>query len=98
MDLYAYATFTAPEADGVKAAMSRFVDRLQGIAEGLPLRVVPLEIEEYGPVRRRMKDAHRTAMEVQHAAIAAWNSELERRFTTDERREPIHQVKIAKDR
>ena len=76
--------------------MSRFVDRLQGIAEGLPLRVVPLEIEEYGPVVDRMRDAHRTAMEVQHAAIDAWNSELERRFTSDERRVPIHKVKIAR--
>jgi uncharacterized Fe-S cluster-containing radical SAM superfamily protein len=96
MDLYAYATFTAPETDGVETAMSRFVDRLQGIAEGLPLRVVPLEIEEYGPVVFRMKDAHHTAMGVQHTAIDAWNSELERRFTSDERRVPIHQVTIAR--
>jgi len=97
MDLYAYATFTAPQKDGVGPAMSRFVDRLQGIAEGLPLRVVPLEIEEYGPVVGRMTDVHHTAMEVQHAAIAAWTSELERRFTRDERRVPIHQVQIARD-
>ena len=95
MDLYAYATFTAPSADGVEPAMARFVDRLQGIAEGLPLRVVPLEIEEYGPGIARMKDAHHRAMKVQRTAIDAWNSELKRRFTGDERRLPIHQVTIT---
>jgi uncharacterized Fe-S cluster-containing radical SAM superfamily protein len=96
IDLYAYATFTAAESDGVEAAMSRFVDRLQGITEALPLRVVPLEIEEYGPVTPRVTDTHRKAMQIQNVAIDAWNAELERRFTSDERRTPIHEVKIGR--
>jgi uncharacterized Fe-S cluster-containing radical SAM superfamily protein len=95
IDLYAYATFTAPEVDGVVPAMSRFVDRLQRIAECLPLRVVPLEIEEYGPVTPRIKDVHRRSMQAQWAAIDAWSVELERRFSAEERQKPIHRTEIA---
>jgi uncharacterized Fe-S cluster-containing radical SAM superfamily protein len=96
MDLYGYATFTSPTADSLPAAMTSFVDRLQGISEALPLRLVPLEILEYGPVVPRLRDEHRASMEVQQAAIAAWQSELDRRFTDDERRMPINEVDVGR--
>jgi hypothetical protein len=92
MDLYAYATFTAPSPDALPAAMTSFVDRLQRISEALPLRLVPLEISEYGPVVPRLRGEHRASLEVQQAAIAAWQSELDRRFTQAERRMPINEV------
>ena len=55
MDLYAYATFTSPTPDSLPAAMTTFVDRLQRISEALPLRLIPLEISEYGPVEPRLR-------------------------------------------
>lgn len=96
MDLYAYATFTSATADSLPAAMTSFVDRLQGISEALPLRLVPLEILEYGPVVPRLRGEHRGSMEVQQAAIAAWQSELDRRFTDAERRMPINEVDLGR--
>jgi uncharacterized Fe-S cluster-containing radical SAM superfamily protein len=95
LDLYAYTTFTGPTADGVPAAMRTFVDRLQRISEALPLRTVPLEIAEYGPVTGRMKDAHRASLDVQQRAIEAWTSEIERRFSAAERATPIVEVSIG---
>ena len=72
--------------------MRRFVDRLQGIAEELPLRLIPLEIAEWGPVTGRLTDTHRVAMRHQQHAIEAWNSEIEERFSAARRAIPIHQV------
>jgi len=95
MDLYAYATFTAPNTDTLPEAMTSFADRLQRISEALPLRLVPLEIAEYGPVVPRLHDEHRASMDVQQAAIGLWQSEIERRFTVAERRMPINEVELG---
>ena len=94
LDLYGYTTFTAPSDDGLSNAMRNFVDRLQRISEAMPLRVIPLEITEYGPVSHRLNDDRRASMEIQWRAIEAWENELERRFTTKEREVPIHQVSV----
>jgi uncharacterized Fe-S cluster-containing radical SAM superfamily protein len=95
MDLYAYATFTSPTADSLPGAMGIFVDRLQRIAESLPLRLIPLEIAEYGPVTPRLKDEHRTSMQVQQHAIEAWHSELDRRFSAADLATSICEVMIG---
>ena len=58
MDVFAYATFTAPTSTGISEAMPRFVDRLQAIHESLPLRTVPLEIQKFTPVLTRLNDSH----------------------------------------
>jgi len=95
LDLYAYATFTAPSAEALPGAMTTFVDRLQGISENLPLRLVPLEIKEYGPVTPRLKAVNRRSMKVQWMAAEAWSSELERRFSSAERSIPITAVPMV---
>lgn len=65
--------------DGIAATMARFVDRLQQISENLPLRLVPLQIEKWGPVGDRMREPHHAALEYQQRAIQAWWQELVRR-------------------
>ena len=84
MDLYGYATFTTPSAGGIAAKMRAFTDRLQRIAEHLPLRVVPLEIQVWGPVAPRMRADRHASLGLQQEAIAAWRDELTRRFTPAE--------------
>lgn len=82
MDIYAYATFTTPRVEGIDDAMTRFVDRLQQIDEYLPLRTIPLQIQEFTPVARRLTDVMRRAMVYQQDAIDAWNRELASRFSS----------------
>ncbi len=82
IDLYAYATFTAPHAEGITDAMARFVERLQQLDEHLPLRTVPLQIQEFTPVAHRLTEPMRRAMDHQYRAIEAWNKELEARFSS----------------
>lgn len=94
-DCYGYATLTSPSADDPSDAMSRFIDRLQQIDENLPLRVVPLEVEVWGPVRGRVRATHERALVHQRAAVDAWRREMESRFASDARAKPIDQVRVG---
>lgn len=90
-DCYGYVTFTAPTEADPTAAVARFVDRLQAVHELLPLRVVPLEIEVWGPVEGRLAARHLVALRHQHDVVAAWQRELDSRFSSELRDRPIDQ-------
>jgi uncharacterized Fe-S cluster-containing radical SAM superfamily protein len=94
MEVYAYVTFTSQSTEGVDGKMARFVDRLQLLAETLPLRTVPLEIQVWGPVRPRITSAREQALQVQNEAITAWNAEIEARFSSADRQVPINRIKL----
>jgi len=94
LDIYAYATFTATTDAGIVHDMADFVDRLQIIHRNLPLRLVPLRIENYGVVQSRVGPQQQTALTVQENAIMAWNEQIEARFGEDERQVPIPNVSL----
>ncbi|MGH3631414.1 MAG: hypothetical protein ACRDRL_28745 [Sciscionella sp.] len=96
IDLYAYATFTAPEAAGLVDDMRRFVDRLQTIHPNLPLRLVPLRIEAFGVVQPRVRDVHEQAMAIQEDAVSVWNEEITQRFAERERLTPMPAVPLER--
>lgn len=83
IDLYAYATFTTPKAAFIAEDMARFVDRLQGISENLPLRTVLLKIVVYSTVTGRVGAVQEDALVHQERALEAWLRELQRRYTTN---------------
>jgi uncharacterized Fe-S cluster-containing radical SAM superfamily protein len=95
LDIYGYATFTTPSTTELAAKMTRFVDRLQGLHPNLPLRVVPLRIEVFTPVRSRMRERHEGAIQNQYAAIEAWNEELDKRFTPAERATDVIDISLS---
>ena len=95
IDLYAYATFTAPSAVGLEKDMRRFVDRLQDIHPNLPLRLVPLRIEAFGVVQPRVQPVHEGAMAIQEDAGSAWNDEIGRRCSSSERLVPMPEVSLG---
>lgn len=92
IDIYAYVTLTTPNAGDIAAKVRRFVDRLQSIHENLPLRTVPLEVKVFTPVQGRVHDVHEQSMRNHQEAIAVWNDELTRRFSTNIRSHPICDV------
>jgi uncharacterized Fe-S cluster-containing radical SAM superfamily protein len=94
MDVYAYATFTTPRSAEIPALMRQFVDRLQALDENLPLRTVPLEIQHFSPIRSRLRTVHDFAFENQWRAIEAWTRELESRFSSEMRTQPIQDVPV----
>jgi uncharacterized Fe-S cluster-containing radical SAM superfamily protein len=96
IDLYAYATFTAPVATDLPGSMARFVDRLQDIHPSLPLRLVPLRIEAFGVVAPRLREVHVRALDVQEDAVAAWNDQIAARFTEAQRAVPMLLVPLRR--
>jgi hypothetical protein len=94
IDLYGYVTFTTPSITNVRDDMRAFVDALQDLDPLLPLRVTPLEIRMFTPVVSRAKEAERASLINQNAAIEAWQTELESRFTSSYREGPITAVRL----
>jgi len=95
LDLYAYATFTGPSCDNVAAKVAIFVDRLQGLHPNLPLRLIPLEIRtNFKVVGVRISEPPANAMKAQQLAIDAWNTELGKRFSSQERETHVADVPL----
>ena len=95
IDVYAYVTFTSPRAENVSDRIQRFVDRLQSLHENMPLRTVPLEVQMFTPVGRRLNAEAQKALEIQKTVVEAWNWQIEERFSTIERDLPITEVSLG---
>jgi uncharacterized Fe-S cluster-containing radical SAM superfamily protein len=96
MDVYAYVTFTTPSDENIADGMRRFVDRLQEVDENLPLRTIPLEIQKFTPMLKRIDETHDAAMQHQWRAMEAWRRELDDRFTITSRSLPITEIRIGR--
>jgi len=92
LDVYGYVTLTAPTADDIADRVARFLDSLQCVAPLLPLRVVPLEVQVFTPVRARLSPVRREALVHQQRAVEAWTRDLDRRFPAAVRNLPIVDV------
>lgn len=94
IDLYCYVTLTTPAAASIDVGVCRFLDRLQQLDGNLPLRVVPLEIRVFTPVKARLNVLTDTALKHQWIAVEVWQRELERRFGESVRTLPICDVSL----
>jgi uncharacterized Fe-S cluster-containing radical SAM superfamily protein len=91
LDMYGYVTLTSDNAQHIELKVADFVTRLQEEVHPLfPLRTVPLPILEFTPTRSRMGEEHYRALIIQQEAVAAWNSQLEQRFSAQLRSAPIY--------
>jgi uncharacterized Fe-S cluster-containing radical SAM superfamily protein len=96
-DMYAYLTLTMQNTDNLNGRMERFMDMLQSVDKNLPLRTVPLMVAGFGTVQNRFTNRVselETHLDSQFAGIKAWNTEIEKRFTAEERKCLITEVKI----
>lgn len=93
-DTYGYVTLTTASTASLSRDMPVFVDRLQQIHENLPLRIVPLKIVSFTPTERRLNEARRQGMMLQHDAVDAWQAELARRYPAAALAAPIWSVRL----
>jgi uncharacterized Fe-S cluster-containing radical SAM superfamily protein len=96
IDIYGYITLTSPnnEDDYISQHIGRFMDRLQIIHELLPLKIVPLKIAMFTPVKTRLNAVRKTALDNQVIAINAWRDELTKRFTKAQLETNIALIKL----
>lgn len=95
LDVYSYVTLTCPSVAHVAEAIPRFVDRLQCIHENLPLRVIPLKIEVFSPVERRLNEFRSDALLNQWVALDVWQRELQSRFSASQLAANVVDVKLC---
>lgn len=94
LDLYCYITLISPTASKFGDTVPAFLDRLQEIHPNLPLRTVPLKVFGFTPAISRITELHQDYMKGQHIALEIWNKEMEHRFTSNERCQPITDVTL----
>lgn len=94
IDLYFYITITAPTSTDFITAIPKFLDRVQQIHPNLPLRIVPLEIFPFTPVKSRMNDMTNDLIAGQYKAIEIWQKELQQRFDSSFAALPITEIPI----
>jgi uncharacterized Fe-S cluster-containing radical SAM superfamily protein len=95
-DLYLHATFTSNHRPDMKQTMNAFLDRLQAIHGDLPLRVMPLKVRDTPAMfRRKVAPLSPLTNEVQLEAFSHWQNGLQERFTAEQLRIPIGEVRLA---
>lgn len=95
LDMYAYVTFTALPHERLAQAVMRFVDKLQFVHHNLPLRTIPLKIDTFTPTHKRIQHPQEQALKFQHDVHQAWLEELDKRFSAEERQQPIYNVQLG---
>lgn len=93
LDLYCYITLTATHDTDFEIAIPLFLDKVQQIDPMLPLRIVPLRIFEFTPMKSRMTPELADMMNIgQYKAIDVWKKELSKRFSATQLALPITEV------
>lgn len=98
IDLYGYITLTTPKPDRIFDHVREFFDKIQALHENLPLRIVPLEVQEFTPVTQRLDEGKKMAFKNQWIAVERWQREIEDRFTPEQRNLNIADVNISTNR
>ena len=95
-DVYGYVTLTTDDDSQMPSRMARFFDFLQEKVNPMfPLRVVPLRIRPFSPMKLRMTEDHERAMNIQQEALGAFSRELAARFTVSERERRVFEHRIV---
>jgi uncharacterized Fe-S cluster-containing radical SAM superfamily protein len=94
IDLYCYITLTASADTNFDYVIPKFFDSVQKINSNLPLRIVPLRITEFTPVKKRMNNIFENMLEGQMKAIKVWNMELQNRFSKKEIETAITEINL----
>ena len=56
--------------------------------------MIPLQISEFTPTKKRMKLSHKDSIEIQKIAVSIWNNEILKRFSMETISKRIFEHKI----
>ncbi len=96
IDLYGYITLTTmcKSEEQIVEDVGKFMDRLQKVHMFLPLRIVPLKIVVFTPVKRRLTQGRIDALDNQMIVIKIWKEELKKRYSNELLRLNIADIKL----
>ena len=96
LDLYCYITLVASTDTNFNMVIPKFLDATQKINELLPLRILPLRVFKYSTMETRLTDGFENMIIGQHKALEVWQAELRKRFSSEQLKLPITEVKLKK--
>ena len=96
IDIYFYVTLTANTDTNFELVIPKFFDKLQKLHELLPLRIVPLKIFEFSPLKKRLNNSHLNLLSGQYIALEFWKRELSKRFSEEMLTFPITEINLNK--
>lgn len=76
-DVYVYIVFTCAQVDDVDKKIDSLIQKLQSIHYYLPLRVVPIKIEEFTAVTGRLNQERKKSLKNQFKVLEVWNKKIE---------------------
>jgi uncharacterized Fe-S cluster-containing radical SAM superfamily protein len=83
INYFGYVTFTTPNAHDISTKVGIFIDRLRSVSETMPLRTVPLQILDWGPVKQRLDPTRQRAMILQGEVVEAWTARVGEIYGSD---------------
>ena len=83
LDMYAYVTLTVDDVNNLEERISAFIDKLKTVHPLLPLRVVPLKIVMFSPVKHRNENNYKMAMNNQIIVHKEWRRQLRNSYGDD---------------
>jgi uncharacterized Fe-S cluster-containing radical SAM superfamily protein len=95
IDIYGYVTFTTDCLDNLEEKIHLFIHRLKGIHSFLPLRIVPLKIIEFSPVKQRLNQKYEVAINNQTTVFHEWRRQLHKLYSNDQLAQRICDVSIS---
>ena len=94
LDLYGYVTFTTNNIADIEEKISKFLNRLRGIHPLLPLRIVPLKISVFTPMKDRLNLAYTNAVKNQENVYKEWRNQLEHMYDSNLLNSNICDIKL----
>lgn len=93
-EVYCYIILTCNSLKNIKTKIKNIINQLQDISYYLPLRVIPIKIEEFSAVTSRLNTERIKSMQNQYEVLKVWNQEIDNIYSEDERKQNIAKIKL----
>ena len=93
-DVYCYIILTCKSLDNIEQKINDLIKKLQDISYYLPLRVIPIKIEEFDAVTARLNEDRKQSMNNQYEVLKIWNKVINSIYTQEEINLNIYEIKI----
>lgn len=93
-DIYAYMSLTGPKGYADIQKIDTFIKKIRKIDINLPLKIIPLKINEFTVTRNRMNDDYTQSLYEQIRAYEIWKKVMSMYYTKSELEKPFEDVEL----
>lgn len=93
-DVYSYIIFTCNNLENVSKKLDILIKKLQDISYNLPLRIIPIKIEEFSAVSSRLNVERKHSLDNQYTVLRMWNEKIKKYYSKEELNKNIASIKL----